>query len=45
MWRMLGTPESDKRHVIYDGFGHALPRTELIRETLDWLDKYFGVPD
>ena len=45
MWRMLGTPEKDKRHVIYDGFGHALPRTERIRETLDWLDKYFGVPD
>jgi dienelactone hydrolase len=44
MVSFLGTPEEDKRHVIYGGFGHGLPRTERIRETLAWLDKYFGVP-
>lgn len=44
MLRLLGTPEADKRHVIYEGFGHGLPRNELIRETLDWLDTYFGPP-
>ena len=22
--------------------GHVLPRKEMIRETLDWLDKYLG---
>jgi dienelactone hydrolase len=40
-FRLLGTPESDKRHVIYET-GHAVPRKEFIRETLDWLDRYLG---
>ena len=44
MFRLLGTPENDKRHVIYPGFAHGIPRNEGIRETLDWLDRYFGVP-
>ncbi|MBT8477557.1 MAG: SUMF1/EgtB/PvdO family nonheme iron enzyme [Gemmatimonadetes bacterium] len=44
MFRLLGTPEADKRHVIYEGFGHGVPRNERIAETLDWLDKYFGPP-
>ncbi|MDC0175300.1 protein kinase [Planctomycetaceae bacterium] len=41
-FRHLGTPPEHKRHVVYPS-GHALPRKERIRETLDWLDKYFGV--
>ena len=41
LYRLLGTPEKDKRHVLYDS-GHAPPRKEFIRETLDWLDKYLG---
>jgi dienelactone hydrolase len=45
MLRLLGTPEADKRHVIYEGFAHSLPGNEMVRETLDWLDKYFGRPD
>ncbi len=40
-FRLLGTPERDKRHVVYDS-GHVPPRKELIRETLDWLDRYLG---
>ncbi|MFI5120275.1 MAG: SUMF1/EgtB/PvdO family nonheme iron enzyme [Thermoanaerobaculia bacterium] len=40
-FRSLGTPEKDKKHVIYDS-GHSPPRKEFIRETLDWLDKYLG---
>jgi cephalosporin-C deacetylase-like acetyl esterase len=44
MYRLLGTPEADKRHVIYPGFAHRVPRNERIRESLDWLDRYFGVP-
>jgi hypothetical protein len=41
LFRLLGTPEKDKRHVIYET-GHAVPRKEFIREGLDWLDKYLG---
>ncbi len=41
MFRLLGTPPERKRHVIYDG-GHFVPRTLLISEVLDWLDRYLG---
>jgi dienelactone hydrolase/predicted Ser/Thr protein kinase len=41
LFHLLGTPEKDKRHVIYET-GHAVPRKEFIRESLDWLDKYLG---
>jgi eukaryotic-like serine/threonine-protein kinase len=37
----LGTPAADKRHLIYEG-GHDVPRTELIKESLGWFDKYLG---
>jgi hypothetical protein len=37
-----GAPEKDKRHVVYKS-GHIPPqRQEIIKETLDWLDKYLG---
>jgi len=39
--RSLGTPEEDKKHVVYET-GHNPPLNELKRETLDWLDKYLG---
>ncbi|MGI9260168.1 MAG: SUMF1/EgtB/PvdO family nonheme iron enzyme, partial [Gammaproteobacteria bacterium] len=42
-FEMLGTADADKRHVIAPG-GHFVPRDVLIRETLDWLDKYLGSP-
>ncbi|HVT37772.1 MAG TPA: dienelactone hydrolase family protein, partial [Gemmatimonadaceae bacterium] len=40
-FRLLGTPAEDKRYVVYEG-GHVLPRADLIRESLNWLDKYLG---
>jgi predicted esterase len=40
---LLGTPQADIRHVTAPG-GHYVPRETLIRETLDWLDTYLGVP-
>jgi hypothetical protein len=41
MYNLLGTPVSEKKLIIYDT-GHAVPRTEYIRETLGWLDTYLG---
>ena len=35
--------QADKRHGIYDG-GHVFPFARIIKDTLDWLDKYLGVP-
>jgi cephalosporin-C deacetylase-like acetyl esterase len=41
MFRFLGTPKENKRQIIYDA-GHNLPRHEMIKESLDWLDRYLG---
>ncbi len=41
MYRFLGTPEGHKAHKVYET-GHSVPRNEEIKETLDWLDRYFG---
>ena len=38
---MLGTPADRKKWIVYEG-GHDVPRTELIKETLSWLDTYLG---
>ncbi|HXM78347.1 MAG TPA: protein kinase [Thermoanaerobaculia bacterium] len=39
--KLLGTPESDKKVVLYET-GHAPLRKDVIRESLDWMDKYLG---
>ena len=41
MFRLLGTPPEQKRRVVYDT-AHDVPRTEMIKESLNWLDKYLG---
>jgi hypothetical protein len=41
LFRLLGAPEIDKRHVLFDS-GHVLPRTGVIKEVLGWLDRYLG---
>jgi serine/threonine protein kinase/formylglycine-generating enzyme required for sulfatase activity/pimeloyl-ACP methyl ester carboxylesterase len=42
MFRLLGTPPKDKRHVLFDT-GHFMTVTPaLMKETLDWFDRYLG---
>jgi len=43
MFRSLGTPEKDKRHVVLEG-GEipVLAYDQMVKEILDWLDKYQG---
>jgi Dipeptidyl aminopeptidases/acylaminoacyl-peptidases len=41
MFRLFQTPEKDKRHLLFET-GHALPRKELVTETLRWFDRYLG---
>jgi len=42
MFRLLGTREPDKKHVSFEG-GH-IPVTiqPVVKEILDWLDRYLG---
>jgi hypothetical protein len=39
LYDLLGTPEQHKRYVVFPG-SHSVPRTELIKEVLAWLDRY-----
>ena len=41
MFRLLGTPPEHKRHVVYEA-GHFVPRLQLIKESLNWYDRYLG---
>jgi dienelactone hydrolase len=41
MFENLGTPEADKVWKIYDG-SHNVPRTEMMKESLTWLNRYLG---
>ena len=41
MFALLGAPANDKKRIVYDT-GHTIPRNEMIKETLDWFDKYLG---
>ena len=41
LFRLFGSPEKDKRHVVFDT-GHTPPNDVLIKEVLDWLDRYLG---
>ncbi len=42
MMDLFSTPEEHKRLVIYDAGHLPLPRGEMIREILEWLDRYLG---
>jgi dienelactone hydrolase len=41
MLELLGTPPEHKSRLVFPG-GHSVPRTEMIKESLAWLDKYLG---
>jgi dipeptidyl aminopeptidase/acylaminoacyl peptidase len=41
MFDLLGTQEEHKDLKMYET-DHFIPRNELIKETLNWLDKYLG---
>jgi eukaryotic-like serine/threonine-protein kinase len=40
-YNLLGTPDRDKRHVVYET-DHYVPKNEMIKEVLSWCDKYLG---
>jgi len=42
LFRLIGTPEKDKRHFVFEGGHVPLHFETLIKEILDWLDRYLG---
>jgi hypothetical protein len=41
MFDFLGAPREQKKYLLYDT-AHNVPRNEMIKETLDWFDRYLG---
>lgn len=41
MFDLLGTPLADKKRLTYER-GHTVPKADLIRESVAWLDRYLG---
>jgi pimeloyl-ACP methyl ester carboxylesterase len=41
LFDLLGTPAEHKRLKLYET-DHFVPRNELIKETMAWLDQYLG---
>ena len=41
LFRWLGTPANDKRLLQFET-GHMMPVEDIIREALNWLDRYLG---
>ncbi len=42
LFKLLGVPAEHKRHALFDG-GHAVVQLrEMMREILDWFDRYLG---
>jgi len=41
LYELLGTAPEHKKWLVYEN-GHSVPRQDLIKETLHWLDKYLG---
>jgi dienelactone hydrolase/predicted Ser/Thr protein kinase len=42
LFNLFATPAEHKRLVTFENAGHVPPRIDLIREVLDWLDRYLG---
>jgi dienelactone hydrolase len=41
LFRLLGTPSTAKRRATFES-GHIPPLQPIVKESLDWLDRYLG---
>jgi class 3 adenylate cyclase/dienelactone hydrolase len=44
MFDFIATPKENKKRIVYES-GHLVPRTDFVKETLIWYDKYLGTVD
>jgi len=43
LFKLLGTRAEDKERKLYDA-AHNIPRNEMMKEVVNWMDKYWGPP-
>lgn len=41
MFELIGAPLDQKKRLVFPG-GHSVPRNEMIKQSLQWLDTYLG---
>jgi eukaryotic-like serine/threonine-protein kinase len=42
LFDLIGTPPEHKRHIIYEAGHLPLPRAQMLKDIMMWLDKYQG---
>jgi fermentation-respiration switch protein FrsA (DUF1100 family) len=42
LYKLLGAPEKDKLHRVYNASGHGIPGQLCAEDMLSWLDQYLG---
>ena len=42
LFRLLGTPAKDKKHLLYAGGHNIIGQLDVMKDILDWLDHYLG---
>ncbi|MCP4575295.1 MAG: SUMF1/EgtB/PvdO family nonheme iron enzyme [Deltaproteobacteria bacterium] len=42
LFDLIGTPPEHKRHILYDTGHLPLPRAQMLKDIMMWLDKYQG---
>jgi pimeloyl-ACP methyl ester carboxylesterase len=42
LFALLGSPDGDKRHVVYEVGHFDYPRNQMLKEISDWYDRYLG---
>ncbi len=42
MFDLLGTPASEKKHIVYDVGHFAFPSNSIVLDISNWFDKYLG---
>ena len=42
MLELLGTPDKDKKHLVFEEGHFDFPRNTVAREVSDWLDQHMG---
>jgi tRNA A-37 threonylcarbamoyl transferase component Bud32/dienelactone hydrolase len=43
MFNLLGTLPDRKHRIVYES-SHGIPRNEMIKEVVNWMEKYWGAP-